>query len=288
MLSGSFVATVTPFKDGVLDEKTFRNLLDRQMEAGTTGVVPCGTTGESATLSYEEHKHLIELTVGHVKGKMKVIAGAGSNCTSEAIELARHAEGSGADAVLVITPYYNKPTQKGMILHFEAVAKSITIPLVVYNVPGRTGVSIDVDTLAELNKIPNITAIKEASGSVDRVSAVLGKTSLTVLSGDDSLTFPMMMVGAKGVISVTANVVPKLVAQMVDAALKGDVETGRKIHHQLFGLSSKLFLETNPLPAKAALAKMGLIQNELRLPLCPMSSDKFKILEDELVKMKLV
>jgi 4-hydroxy-tetrahydrodipicolinate synthase len=288
MLEGSHVAIVTPFKNGLVDEVRLRALIARQIEKGTHGIVPCGTTGESPTLSHEEHKRVIEITIAEAQGRMKVIAGAGSNSTREAIELAQFAEGAGADAILVITPYYNKPTQRGLLLHFEAIAKKVKIPIVLYNVPGRTGVNLEIDTLVSLSQIPGIVGLKEASGSVDRVSTIVARTTLEVLSGDDSLTFPMMMVGARGVISVSANVIPDLMAQMVSMTLKGDFKAGRALHQKLFELNSKLFLETNPIPVKAALSMMGLIEEELRLPLCPMSADKRKILETEMKKLGLV
>ncbi len=291
MFEGCHVAIVTPFKNGVVDENKLRALIARQIQKGINGIIPCGTTGESPTLSHEEHKRIIEITVAEIKSAgshVKVIAGAGSNSTREALELAQFAESAGADAILVITPYYNKPTQKGLILHFEAIAKKVKIPIVLYNVPGRTGVNLEIDTLIILSQIPGIVALKEAVGSVDRVSTIVLKTKLEVLSGDDSLTFPMMMVGAHGVISVSANVVPDLMSQMVSATLKGDFKTGRALHQKLFDLNSKLFLETNPIPVKAALSMMGLIENELRLPLCPMSADKRNILEAEMKQLGLL
>ena len=288
MFEGCFTAIITPFTNGKVDQETLKKLIDRQIEAGVSGIVPCGTTGESPTLSHEEHKRVVELTIQHVKGRIKVIAGAGSNSTAEAIDLAKFAKKAGADGALVITPYYNKPTQRGLYLHFEAIAQEVDIPIVLYNVPGRTGVNLEVDTITALSALPRIVGIKEASGSVERVSKILDNTNLIVLSGDDSLAFPMMAVGAKGVISVTSNVVPFMVSEMIQSALKNDFHKGLEIHRKIFGLNTKLFLESNPIPVKAALSMMGLITEELRLPLCAMSDDKRKILEEELHKLSLI
>lgn len=284
MFEGCYTAIVTPFNQGKIDEPAFLKLIERQIQAGVNGIVPCGTTGESPTLSHEEHKRVVELTVKQVSGRVKVIAGAGSNSTAEAIDLTRFAKQAGADAALVITPYYNKPTQRGLYLHFEAIAQEVDIPIILYNVPGRTAVNLEIDTLTALAELPGIVGIKEASGSVERVSRILDKTNLCVLSGDDGLAFPMMAVGAKGVISVSSNVVPGLMSEMIKAALKGDFHKGLELHKKLTGLNTKLFLETNPIPVKAALAILGLIKEELRLPLCPMSIEKKKFLEEELLK----
>ncbi|EKD27263.1 MAG: hypothetical protein ACD_79C00778G0002 [uncultured bacterium] len=288
MFEGAYTAIVTPFKNGKLDEETLKSLIDWQINSGITGIIPCGTTGESPTLSYEEHKRVIDLTVSHVNGRVKVIAGAGSNCTSEAIELAQHAKDAGADAALVITPYYNKPTQKGLFMHFETIAEEVDIPIILYNVPGRTGVDLQTDTICELSEIPGIVAIKEASGSVIKVCEIVERTNLTVLSGEDALNYPLMTVGAKGVISVLSNVVPDLVSKMVDLTLKGEYPGAFAIHQTIFNLSKKLFLETNPIPVKAALAMMGKISEELRLPLCLMSDDKKEILAKELIKLGII
>ena len=284
MFEGCYTAIVTPFTQGKIDEAAFLKLIERQIQAGVSGIVPCGTTGESPTLSHEEHKRVIELTIKQVAGRVKVIAGAGSNSTAEAIDLTRFAKQAGADAALVITPYYNKPTQRGLYLHFEAIAQEVDIPIILYNVPGRTAVNIEIDTLTALSELPGIVGIKEASGSVERVTRILDKTNLCVLSGDDALTYPMMAVGAKGVISVTSNVLPGLMSDMVKAILKGDFHKGLELHKKLAGINTKLFLETNPIPVKAALAILGLIQEELRLPLCSMSVEKKKFLEEELLK----
>jgi len=280
MFKGSFVALVTPHKsDGSVDEGHFRKLIEFQIKNGTHGIVPCGCTGEAATLSHEEQKRLIKITVETVNKRIPVVAGTGSNNTAEAIDLTRYAKNSGADGALLITPYYNKPTPEGQYRHYEKIAKEVNIPIVLYNVPSRTGISMLPQTVARLSKINNIVAIKEASGSLDQVSQILSLCDITVLSGDDSLTLPMMSIGAKGVVSVAANVMPKEVAKMVDLALKGDYEGARKIHFKLMPIFKGLFIETNPIPVKTALALMGKIEANWRLPLCEMSKDvlpKFK------------
>jgi len=286
MLEGSYTAIVTPFQNGNLDEVAFKKLIDRQVEADITGIVPCGTTGESPTLSFDEHKKIIDLTVKYVAKRAKVVAGAGSNSTSEAIELAKSAKESGADAILVITPYYNKPTQRGLYLHFKKMAEEVDIPIVLYNVPGRTGVDLAVDTVVKLAEIPGIVAIKEASGSISRASDIINRTDISVLSGDDSLAYPMTVIGGKGVISVSSNVFPSMVASMIKYTLAGDLSEGLELHNKLFGLNNKLFVETNPIPVKAALAMMGLIREEFRLPLCKISDINRDILQEELNKFE--
>ena len=286
MLEGSYTAIVTPFLNGNIDEVAFKKLIDRQIEAKITGIVPCGTTGESPTLSFDEHKKIIDLTVKHVEKRAQVIAGAGSNSTLEAIELARSAKTSGADAILVITPYYNKPTQQGLYLHFKKMAEEVDIPIVLYNVPGRTGVDLGVDTVVRLAEIPGIVAIKEASGSISRASDIINKTDIAVVSGDDSLAYSMVTVGGKGVISVSSNVFPEMVAKMIKYSLNGDLQSGLKLHNKLFGINNKLFVETNPIPVKAALAMMGLIREEYRLPLCKISDKNKAVLQEELNKFE--
>jgi len=275
MFSGSFVAIVTPFKNGQLDEKAFAELVEFQIANGTHGIVPCGTTGESATLSHQEHERLVALTVEVVYGRVAVVAGTGSNSTEEAVDFTKHAKAIGADGALLITPYYNKPTQEGLFQHYAAVAKAADIPLVLYNIPGRTGVNMAPGTVARLAAIPTVVAIKEGSGSLPQVSDILQQCGdqITVLSGDDALTLPMMALGAKGVISVTANVAPADMANLVNSALKGNYEDARTFHYKLAPLFTTLFNETNPIPVKAALAHMGKIQEELRLPLTPMLSE---------------
>lgn len=275
MFQGSIVALVTPFKQGELDEKALRDLVEFHIAEGTNAIVPCGTTGESATLSHEEHCRVIEIVIDQAKKRLPVIAGAGSNSTKEAVFLTEHAKKSGADAVLSITPYYNKPTQAGLYQHFKTIAEQVDIPIVLYNVPGRTGVNMLPDTVVELSKIKNIVGVKEASGSLDQAGAILQHTdnSFDVISGEDSLTFPMMAMGAKGVISVTANVAPKKMAQMCKAVLENNMIEARKLHYELIDLSKAVFYETNPIPAKKAVYLMGLIENEIRLPLVEMTKE---------------
>lgn len=275
MFQGSIVALVTPFKQGELDEKALRDLVEFHIAEGTNAIVPCGTTGESATLSHEEHCRVIEIVIDQAKKRVPVIAGAGSNSTKEAVFLTEHAKKSGADAVLSITPYYNKPTQAGLYQHFKTIAEQVDIPVVLYNVPGRTGVNMLPDTIIELSKIKNIVGVKEASGSLDQAGAILQYTndSFDVISGEDSLTFPMMAMGAKGVISVTANVAPKKMAQMCKAVLENNMIEARKLHYELIDLSKAVFYETNPIPAKKAVYLMGLIENEIRLPLVEMTKE---------------
>jgi len=273
MFSGSLVALVTPFRDGKVDFKKLEELVELHVEAGTNGLVPCGTTGESATLSHEEHMQVITSVARRADGRIPVIAGTGSNSTSEAIRLTQHAREVGADAALLITPYYNKPTQRGLVAHFEAVARETDIPLVLYNIPSRTGVNMLPQAVIECARIPNVVGIKEASGSVDQTVEILRGCNIVVLSGDDSLTLPLMSVGAKGVISVAANVVPKLMVDLVDLAAAGDFAGARELHYRLFPLFKGLFVETNPIPVKAAMALQGVIGPDLRLPLTPLSEN---------------
>ena len=274
MFSGSLVAIVTPLKNGKVDESAFADLIEFQITNGTHGIVPCGTTGESATLTHQEHERVVALTVEIVDRRVTVIAGTGSNSTDEAITFTKHAKHAGADGALLITPYYNKPVQEGLIQHYSAVAKSADIPLVLYNIPGRTGVNMTPDTVAKLSEISNVVAIKEGSGSLQQVSSIIEQCGdkITVLAGDDPLTLPMMAIGAKGVITVTANVAPADMANMVNLASKGNFDDARTLHYKLSPLFSALFYETNPIPVKAALSRMGKIQNELRLPLTPLST----------------
>jgi 4-hydroxy-tetrahydrodipicolinate synthase len=276
MFTGTFTALITPFtRTGQIDEPRLRDLVEFQIAAGVDGLVPCGTTGESATLTHDEHNHVIELVVRFAAGRCKVIAGTGSNSTEEAIFMTRHAKTVGANASLQVAPYYNKPTQAGLYAHFRAIAEAADLPMLLYNIPGRTGVDIANDTIAKLRRdLPrHIVGLKEATGNVDRVSqlrAVLDR-DFCILSGDDSLTLPMMAVGAQGVISVASNVVPREVTEMIHAALKGDFERAGRIHAKLFPLFKDLFIETNPIPVKAALAMRGQIEEAYRLPLVPMS-----------------
>ncbi|HSN03746.1 4-hydroxy-tetrahydrodipicolinate synthase [Nitrospira sp. NS4] len=275
MFAGSHVAIVTPFRKGKFDERAFGDLIEWQIAQGTDGIVPCGTTGESATLSHEEHNRVIELTVEVVNRRVPVIAGTGSNCTDEAISLTKHAKEAGADGALLITPYYNKPTQEGLYRHYKAIAEAVDIPIVLYNIPGRTGVNMLPPTIARLAAIKNIVGVKEGSGSVQQASDIVQACGdrLTVLSGDDALTLPMMAVGAKGVITVTANLLPADMANLVKFFAAGQVAEARRIHFKLSPLFSALFFETNPIPVKEALGMMGKIDPELRLPLCPMGQE---------------
>ncbi len=271
MFKGSFVAIVTPFRSGEVDYAKLTELVEWHIESGTHGIVPCGTTGESPTLSHDEHASVVKHVIKTVNKRVPVIAGAGSNSTREAIWLTKHAKECGADAALSITPYYNKPTQRGLIEHYRAITSEVDIPIVMYNVPGRTGVKMAPETAAELSKIPTIVAIKEACGSVAQVCDILSLCEITVLSGDDSLTYPMIAVGATGVISVAANVIPKDMAALVDAANAGQFETARTLHYKYWRLFKDLFIETNPIPVKAAMAMAGRLEREVRLPLWPMS-----------------
>ena len=279
---------MTPFRGGKVDEKALQGLLDFHLQAGTDVILPCGTTGESATLSHEEHRRVMSLVVDYVGGRVPVVCGAGSNNTEEALGLVQYAQKIKADGVLVVTPYYNRPTQEGLYRHYEFLAKKVEIPMILYNVPGRTGVSLAPATVARLAKIPTIVAIKEASGLLDQVDQILNLCSLTVLSGDDGLTLPMIAVGARGVISVTANVVPHLVRDLVHRALEGNLKEARQIHQELFPLSKVLFIETNPIPVKTALGMMGKISPEFRLPLCEMGKENQGKLRDVLKKLRVI
>ncbi len=288
MFQGSFTAIVTPFRGEAVDYDALAELVEFQIANGTDGIVPCGTTGESATLSHEEHDQVVEFVVRQVKGRIKVIAGAGSNSYREALRLTRHAQEVGADGALVITPYYTKPTQRGMIEHFTKLARETAVPLVLYNVPGRTGVNLEPATVARLSEVPRIVAIKEASGSVDQTNMILSLCSIAVLSGDDMLTLPIMSVGGKGVISVIANVAPREVSQMVRAGMEGRWEEARELHFRLYQLFKALFIETNPIPVKTALSLMGKVREEFRLPLCPLAPENREKLVKVLTNYKLV
>ncbi|HNV86335.1 MAG TPA: 4-hydroxy-tetrahydrodipicolinate synthase [Candidatus Omnitrophota bacterium] len=282
---GSFVALITPFKGGKVDEKTFRKLIDFQIANGTDAIVPCGTTGESATLTHEEHRRLMSIAVEHVSGRVPVICGAGSNATLEGLGLIQHAKKINADGVLVVNPYYNKPTQEGLYRHYAYLASKESIPFILYNIPGRTGINMAPETVARLRKeFSNIVAIKEASGSLDQVSRIISLCDITVLSGDDSLTLPMMSVGGRGVISAAANVIPKEMADLTHAALSGDYDRAQRVHHKIFELLKLLFVETNPIPVKTALAMMGMTEEEFRLPLCEMAKGNRADLKNALTR----
>ena len=281
MFEGSFVAIVTPFKDnGSLDEDKLRELIEFQIENGTHGIVPCGTTGESPTLSHAEHDRVVELTVKAVNGRVKIIAGAGSNSTAEALRLTKHAKDVGADGALIITPYYNKPTQNGLKAHFMKIADAVDIPIVIYNVPGRTGTDLFPETLANLSVHPNIVGLKEATGQLSRASQAvqLCGEDFALLSGDDINTLPILSVGGCGVISVLANVMPKEVSDLCNTFKSGDIKNAQKIHLETLQLSIDLFVDTNPIPVKTALQMMGRLNGRMRLPLVPMSEENVEIL----------
>lgn len=290
MFKGSIVAIVTPFRNGKVDEKALGNLIEWHIKQGTHGIVPCGTTGESATLDYEEHHRVIRFTVEAVNKRVPVIAGTGANATDETIMITKEAKKSGADAALVVAPYYNKPTQEGLYRHYKAVAEAVKIPLILYNVPGRTAVNILPSTVARLAEIKNIVAIKEATGDMKQASEIirLCGNRIAVLSGDDFTTLPLMALGGKGTISVTANVAPRLVSQMCALWEKGRFDEARKLHFKLEPLNAAMFIETNPIPVKTALALMGKIQEEFRLPLCEMAPANREKLKAVLKDMKLI
>ncbi|MBM4439434.1 MAG: 4-hydroxy-tetrahydrodipicolinate synthase [Candidatus Rokubacteria bacterium] len=270
---GSIVAMVTPFKHGKIDEPTVKALVELHVASGTDALVPCGTTGESPTLSHDEHRHMVELTVTAAAGRIPVIAGTGSNSTAEAIDLTKHAARAGANGALVVNPYYNKPTQEGLYRHFRAVAEATPLPILVYNIQGRTAVNIETDTMVRLVKdCPTIVGVKEASGSLDQMSQVILACGpeFSVISGDDNITLPLLAIGGRGVISVIANLVPRETAEMVHAALDGDWKRARDLHYKLFPLARAAFLETNPIPIKEAMAMAGMLEPEFRLPMCRM------------------
>jgi 4-hydroxy-tetrahydrodipicolinate synthase len=275
MFTGAMVALVTPFHDGKVDFETLDELVDFQLDNGIDAIVPVGTTGECPTLSHEEHKAVVERVVKRVAGATRVIAGAGSNSTAEAIELTAYAKKVGADATLQVCPYYNKPTQEGFYQHFKAIADEVDLPIVLYNIPGRCGAGLTPETVARLNEHDNIVAIKEATGSLDQASEIAMRCDITILSGDDSLTLPLASIGGKGVISVVANIVPADVKAMTDLILEGDLVKARQWHRKLFALSKNMLtLATNPIPIKAAMAMMDMCSEELRLPMTPLEDAK--------------
>ena len=295
MFKGSIVAIVTPFsavggsasggKKLVVDEKKLKELIEFQIKNGSSGIVPCGSTGESATLSFEEHERVIAITIEQVAKRVPVIAGTGSNSTEEAINLTKQAAQAGADASLQVSPYYNRPTQRGLYEHFKAVALSVEIPIILYNIAGRTGVNIEPETIAKLaNDCKNIVAVKEASGNLDQMSRIkfLCPDSFELISGDDSLTLPVLGIGGTGVISVVANVVPRDVADMVSAFEKGDIKKARQLHYKLLPLTKALFIETNPIPVKTALGLLGMCEPDLRMPLCGMLPENLEKLKKAL------
>jgi 4-hydroxy-tetrahydrodipicolinate synthase len=288
---GSIVAIITPFTEHGVDEWALEKLVDFQIKNGSSGIVPCGTTGESPTLSHEEHDRVIEITTDTVRKRVPVIAGTGSNSTAEAIRLTRHAEEAGADAALVVTPYYNKPTQKGLYLHFKAVADSVKIPLILYNIESRCARNIETPTVQKLVKdCKNIIGVKEASGNLDQMRAVKAACGqdFVLLSGDDAMTIPLMKVGGVGVISVVANVAPKQTAEVVELMARGHIKEAEAKQEELMPLIKAMFIETNPIPVKTACALMGLCHPKLRLPLCEMEPENLEILKGVLKKYELI
>jgi len=290
MFKGAIVAIVTPFKNGEVDEEALRELIEFQIENGTDGIVPCGTTGESATLSHEEHDRVIEITIDAVKKRVPVIAGTGSNSTREAIRLTKHAYEAGADGVVMVSPYYNRPTQEGLYQHYKTVAEEVPVPIFPYNVPSRTGSNVLPETLARLSTISNIVGVKEATGDLRQISKVIDLCGddFIILSGDDFTVLPILEVGGKGVISVTSNVAPADMAGMIDAFEAGDKTKARELHYKMRPLMDALFFETNPIPSKASLFMMGKIEYELRLPLCRMSDANYEKLKNVLVNYGLI
>jgi 4-hydroxy-tetrahydrodipicolinate synthase len=291
MFKGSIVAIVTPFKNGKVDEKKLRELIEFHIANGTSGIVPCGTTGESATLSFQEHDRVIEVTIEQSKKRVPVIAGTGSNSTEEAIMLTRHAQKAGADASLQVSPYYNRPTQRGLYEHFKAIAESVDIPLILYNIASRTGVNIEPETIARLaRECKNIVGVKEASGSLDQMARIkaLCPGSFSLISGDDSLTLPVLSIGGTGVISVVANIVPKDVAEMVESFEQGSIKKAQAIHYKLLPLIKAMFIETNPIPVKTAMGLLGMCEPALRLPMCPMMPENEEKLKKALKEYGLL
>ncbi len=288
MFKGSYVAIVTPFKNGKIDEETFRKLVEFHIEQGTEGIVPCGCTGEAATLDMGEQKSLIKLAVETCAGRIPVIAGTGSNSTAEAVDLTVFAAKAGCDGALIITPYYNKPTPEGQYRHYAEIANKADIPIMLYNVPGRTGVSMLPSTIARLSKVDNIVAIKEAAGSIQQVVDILSLCDITVLSGDDSMTLPFMCVGAKGVVSVAANIIPAKIRELVQTFADGEIEKSRNVHYEIIDLCKAMFIETNPIPVKTALNMMGMVECEFRMPLCEMMNDNKVKLEEIIREYRLI
>lgn len=289
MFKGCFVAVVTPFRKGEIDERAFKELIRFLVEKGVDGIVPCGTTGESPALSHEEHRRLIKLAVQEVRKRVAVIAGTGSNSTKEAVELTQFAKECGADGALVVAPYYNKPTPRGLESHYCRLEK-IGLPLVIYNIPSRTGINISPSLIAKLSRLNNIVGVKEASGSMDQVSNIIAesKPNFSVLSGDDSLTLPILSLGGVGVISVVANILPKETQDLVSSYLAGNIGRAKELHYKLFRLFKAMFIETNPLPIKTAMARLGMIEKEWRLPLEAMEEENEKKLEQALSNYGLI
>ncbi|MDD4955250.1 MAG: 4-hydroxy-tetrahydrodipicolinate synthase [Candidatus Omnitrophica bacterium] len=291
MFKGSIVAIVTPFKNDEVDEKTLRKLVDFHIKNATSAIVPCGTTGESATLNYEEHERVIEICIEQAKGKIKIIAGTGSNSTQEAVMLTKHAAKAGADASLQVSPYYNKPTQKGLYEHFKAISEACDMPVILYNIASRTGVNIEPETIAKLAKdCKNIVGVKEASGSLEQMSRVklLCGKDFDLLCGDDALTLPVLSIGGVGVISVVANIVPQMTSELVATFEKGNLQKAQEIHYKLLPLIKAMFIETNPIPVKTAMGLMKLCEPGLRLPLCAMATDNLAKLTEVMRDYRLI
>ena len=289
MFEGSMVALVTPFRDGAVDFAAIERLVDWHVDQGTEALVPVGTTGESPTVNVEEHERIIETVVRRAAVRIPVIAGTGGNATAEAIHLTRYAKDVGADGSLQVCPYYNRPTQEGLYQHFAAIAEAVDLPMVLYNIPGRTGVSLSPGTIARLARLPQVVGVKEATGSIDQASEILSLCDIVVLSGDDSLTLPLMAVGAQGVISVVGNLVPKDMKRLTDAMLTGDVATAREAHRRLFPLCRAMFIETNPIPVKTAMKMVGLLESdEKRLPMTDLSAEHAEALKKALEEYGLL
>jgi 4-hydroxy-tetrahydrodipicolinate synthase len=290
MFNGALSAIVTPFRDGEVDERALRDHIEWQIQSGVDGIVPCGSTGESATLTHDEHERVIKITIEQTRRRVPVVAGTGSNSTAEAIRLTASAREMGADGALLISPYYNKPTQEGIFRHYKMIAAAVDLPIIVYNIPGRTGSNVAPETFARLCEIRNIVGIKEASGSMDQITDIrrLCGDRLTILSGDDSLVVPIMALGGKGVIATISNVMPREMHDLAAAGLAGDFERARALHYKMMPVMRMLFIEINPIPVKQALALMGRCANELRMPLCPMSAPAADKLKNAMKELKLI
>lgn len=290
MFKGSMVALVTPFKNGKVDEKVLKELVEFHIKNGTSALVPCGTTGESATLSYPEHDKVIELVIEYADGRIPVIAGTGSNSTDEAIMLTKHAKKSGAAASLQVSPYYNRPTQKGLYLHFKAIAEAVDIPIILYNIASRTGVNIEPETFEKLALIKNIIGVKEASGSLEQMARIrkICPKEFLLISGDDALTLPVMAIGGVGIISVVANIIPRDVADMCASFEQGKIKKAEELHYRMLPLVKSMFIETNPIPVKTAMGLMKMCDPEMRLPLCDMMPENKEKLVKALKEYKLI
>jgi len=285
---GSYVALATPFKNGKIDEAAFRKLIEFHIDKGTDGILPCGCTGEAATLTAQEQKHLLKIAIETINKRVPVLAGTGSNSTQEALDLTSYAKKAGCDGALIITPYYNKPTPEGQYRHYAEIANKVDIPIMLYNVPSRTGICLSPATVARLSKIDNIVAIKEAAGSVQQVMDIISMCDITVMSGDDSMTVPFMSVGATGIVSVAANIIPDKIHDMATKYLEGKTKESVQIHYEILDLCKAMFIETNPLPVKTALSMMGMIGEEWRMPMCEMMPENKEKLKKVLIDYKLI